>query len=100
MEFWFHGIWLARLLVQRGMAALYLIAFLVVLRQFKPLLGEQGLLPVPRFAERVHFRDAPSLFLLGYSDRLLDFSGWLGVALSALALFGVTDAGPLWKTVG
>jgi hypothetical protein len=54
------------------MAAVYLVAFLTVVNQFKPLLGERGLLPVPAFLRNVSFRQTPSLFHWGYSDRLLD----------------------------
>lgn len=39
--------------------------------QFRPLLGERGLLPVPRFVERVPARTSPSQFRWRYSDRLL-----------------------------
>ena len=67
-------LWLTRLLLQRGMAAIYLIAFLVVLRQFKPLLGERGLLPVSLFVKRVGFRQAPSIL---WSQRMLMRSGRL-----------------------
>jgi len=62
MHWYFGDVQLARLLTQRGLAAIYLIAFLVVLNQFKPLLGENGLLPVPLFLKRVRFRSAPSIF--------------------------------------
>src|SRR2546428_8374494 len=62
--------WLARLVLQRALGAVYLVAFLVAARQFVPLLGERGLLPVPRFVAAVSFRSAPSLFHLRYSDRL------------------------------
>ncbi|MGH3099741.1 MAG: lipase maturation factor family protein, partial [Thermoleophilia bacterium] len=60
-----------RLLLQRGLAAVYLVAFLVTANQFRPLLGERGLLPVSRFLAQVPFGRAPSLFHLRYSDRLL-----------------------------
>ena len=76
-ESYFGSVWIARLLLQRGMAAIYLVAFVAVVRQFKPLLGERGLLPVPTFLEHVHFREAPSLFHWRYSDRLLDVVAWL-----------------------
>ena len=48
--------WLTRLVLQRGLALVYLIAFIIVIHQFKPLLGEHGLLPVPRFiaASQLH----------------------------------------------
>jgi hypothetical protein len=45
MGAYFGDVWLVRLILQRGLAALYLLAFIVVLRQFRALLGEDGLLP-------------------------------------------------------
>jgi len=99
MESYFGDVWLVRLLFQRAMAAIYLIAFIVVLRQFKPLLGERGLLPVPVFTGQVGFRDAPSIFLWRYSDRLLEIVGWSGVAISTAALCGFTERGPIWVSV-
>lgn len=90
------GLQLSRSLIQRGLAAIYLIAFLVVLNQFKPLLGERGLLPAPAFLKRMRFRDAPSIFCWRYSDRLVDAVAWTGIVLSALALAGISDSGPFW----
>src|SRR5438132_1150464 len=87
--------WLARLVVERGIGALYLIAFLVVLHQFTPLLGERGLLPVPDFVRYVPFRASPSLFHWRYSDRILRIVAWTGIVLSALVVVGVPDAWPL-----
>jgi hypothetical protein len=92
-------LWITRLLLQRGMAAIYLVAFLSVKLQFKPLLGEHGLLPVPAFLQGVRFRDAPSLFHWRYSDRLLDAVAWTGLLLAGAALLGFTEAGPLWLSV-
>src|SRR5947209_3032627 len=99
MHFYFGDLWLVRLLLQRSMAGMYLIAFTVVLRQFKPLLGEYGLLPVPGFLQQVSFRDAPSLFCWRYSDRLLTAVGWIGLILSAAALFGLPEKGPIWISI-
>ena len=96
MHFYFGEVWFVRLLLQRAMAAVYLVAFIVVLRQFKPLLGERGLLPVPAFVERIRFRDSPSLFCWRYSDRLLDVVAWTGLLLSAVSLFGLPEQGPVW----
>jgi hypothetical protein len=48
--------WLPRLLFQRGLALVYLIAFVLAVNQFRPLLGEHGLLPVPLFVKQVAFR--------------------------------------------
>ena len=97
---YFGDFWLARLVLQRGVALIYLVAFLTVVNQFKPLLGERGLLPVPAFLRRTSFREAPSLFHWRYSDRLLSVVAWTGVVLSACAALGLVDAGPVWLSVG
>ncbi len=75
MTTYFGNVWLVRLVLERGLAALYLLAFVAVLRQFKPLLGEDGLLPVPEYLQGMTFRQVPSLFLWRYSDRLLNLVG-------------------------
>jgi hypothetical protein len=89
------GYWHARWLVTHGVAAVYLVAFVAALRQFRPLLGADGLLPIPRFTARTGFRRAPSLFQWRYSDRLFAAVCWLGVAGSLAALL-VLDRSPLW----
>ena len=91
--------WLARLVFQRALAAIYLVAFLVAARQFAPLLGERGLLPVPEFVRAVPFRSSPSLFYLRYSDRLFAAVAWSGVALALVALIGLPDAWPIPLTM-
>jgi hypothetical protein len=93
---YFGDLWLVRLLFQRGLAALYLIAFLSALNQFPALLGEKGLLPAPDFLKRVRFRDAPSLFHWRYSDRLLRTVTWIGIVLSVLALLGISESIVIW----
>src|SRR6185503_19549979 len=92
---YFGDLYLARVLIQRGMAAVYLVAFLTVIRQFKPLLGESGLLPVPVFLRHTTWRETPSLFHLHFSDRLVDIIAWTGLILSVLALIGLTERGPI-----
>jgi len=87
--------WLARLVIERGIGAIYVVAFLVALRQFTPLLGEQGLLPVPQFVASVPFRASPSLFHFRYSDRLLLAVAWTGIVLGALVVVGVAGSFPL-----
>ena len=96
---YFGALWITRLLLQRGMAAIYLVAFLTVVRQFKPLLGENGLLPVPAYLARVPCSKAPSIFCWKYSDRLLDLVAWTGLVISVCALCGFTEAGPVWLSV-
>ncbi|MEU7632820.1 lipase maturation factor family protein [Nocardia sp. NPDC049220] len=91
--------WLSRLLFHRGLAAVYLLAFLAAARQFRALIGAQGMLPVPRFVRQVPFRRAPSLFQLHYSDRFFAVVAWSGAALSAAMVAGVTDLVPLWAAM-
>ena len=68
----------ARLALQRGTALMYFVAFLSALHQFRPLLGENGLLPVPLYLKRISFKRAPSIFHYHYSDRFLSAVCWLG----------------------
>ncbi|HYN68862.1 MAG TPA: lipase maturation factor family protein [Candidatus Eisenbacteria bacterium] len=89
----------ARFLLERGIAAIYLIAFAVALRQFPPLCGERGLEPAPRFLELVTFRQAPSIFHWRYSDRLLLAVSWIGVAISLTIILGLAQAAPLPVTM-
>ena len=63
--------WLSRWMFERGLAITYIVAFVVVLNQFRPLLGEHGLMPVPRYLAAVPFKRSPSLFYWRYSDGLL-----------------------------
>ncbi len=81
--------WLTRLLLERGIALICMIAFAVALNQFKPLLGERGLLPVPLFVKQVPFRESPSLFYLYPRDFAFTAAAWLGIVLSALLLTGI-----------
>ena len=88
----------AREVLQRGVGALLCLAFLQALGQFRPLLGDRGLLPVRRFTARARFRDAPSLFHVHYSDRLLVVVGALGAAGGAAVVVGLPQTGPWWVT--
>ncbi len=98
---WFTapGYWLGRLVFERALAAVYLIAFLVAADQFRALIGANGLTPVPRFLRAVSFRQSPSLFHLRYSDGLFAAVAWSGAALSAAMLAGAGDAVPLWAAM-
>ena len=87
--------WLARTLFQRALGAIYFVAFLVALRQFRPLLGERGMLPVPDLTSRIGFLDAPSIFHWRYSDRMLVAVSWIGLALAAAAVLGLPDLAPM-----
>ncbi|MDX1744768.1 MAG: lipase maturation factor family protein, partial [Halobacteriales archaeon] len=83
-----EGYWLVRFVFQRGLALIYLLAFLVAARQFRPLVGEDGLLPITEYVENASFADRPSLFYFIPSDRAIGVAAWTGVALSAVALLG------------
>jgi hypothetical protein len=88
--------WRARWLFERGLAAMYLVAFVVALNQFLPLAGEHGLLPAAPFLQQVPFLETPSLFHWVASDRAFQWCAWIGIALSAAALSGaVSRAGAL-----
>lgn len=91
---------LTRLVLQRGLALTYLLAFWAAARQFRPLLGENGLLPAPAFIRRVPFRRAPSLFHLWPRDAAFGAAAWAGVALSLLALTGVSESRGLAVSMG
>ncbi|MEU6275260.1 lipase maturation factor family protein [Streptomyces populi] len=95
---WFvaPGYWMGRLVFQRGLAVLYLVAFLGAALQFRALTGEHGMLPVPRFVRRVAFRNAPSVFHWHYSDRFYAAWCWTGCAVSAALAAGLDGLLPLW----
>ena len=95
---WAEDYSIARLLLLRAVGAVYLLGFAVVVNQFRPLLGSNGLLPAPAFLQRVSFRAAPSLFHWRYSDGLLLGVGWLGIALSAAVVAGLVEQAPVWAS--
>jgi Lipase maturation factor len=94
--FWAPDYWFARLAFQRGLAAIYVIAFVAAACQFRGLLGSNGLLPIPRYVERTGFWRAPSLFHLHYSDRFFACVAWSGAFVAAAMAGGLGDAVPLW----
>jgi hypothetical protein len=90
---------LTRFAVLRLLALVYLVAFLILVLQWDPLLGSHGLLPAEQFLANVHdnlgakaYWRIPTLFWLGSSDGVMRALAWLGVVLSAAALLGVTSA--------
>jgi hypothetical protein len=84
----------ARFLIERGLAALYLVAFLVAWRQFPALCGDRGLEPAPRFLRLVpRFLTAPTVFrLIGYSDGKLRAVSGVGMVVSAALLLGLPQS--------
>ncbi|MBT2438902.1 lipase maturation factor family protein [Streptomyces sp. ISL-36] len=87
--------WLSRILFQRGLAGLYLVAFLSAALQFRALIGERGMLPVPEYLRRVEPGRVPTLFHWHYSDRLFALVAWAGAALALALVAGAGDAVPL-----
>jgi Lipase maturation factor len=98
---WFSApeYWLGRLILERGIAVVYVFAFVAAARQFRALIGEHGLLPVPRYLARQSFRQTPSIFHVHYSDRFFAAVAWLGALLSAAMALGLAGALPLWAAV-
>ena len=86
-----RGYWLTRLLLERSIGIICLVAFLAALNQFKPLLGERGLLPVPLFVKQAPFRETPSLFFWLPRDAAFTTVAWLGIALSCLVISGISS---------
>ncbi|WP_406361830.1 lipase maturation factor family protein [Streptomyces sp. NBC_01579] len=98
---WFtaDGYWLSRLIFQRALAGIYLVAFLAAALQFRALIGERGMLPVPEFLRRTEWRDTPGLFRLHYSDRFFAAVCWTGCAIAVALLAGVDSYVPLWAAM-
>jgi len=98
---WFSApdYWLSRLVLERGVAAIYLIAFVAAALQFRALIGEHGILPVPRYLAELSFWRTPSVFHWRYSDRLFACVAWFGAGLSAAVVAGAADLVPLWAAM-
>ncbi len=89
--------------VQRGIAALYVVAFVSTLNQFRPLLGEHGLLPATDFlawarsSARGRKLLRPTIFRsLGYTDRRLVALCWSGIVIAAALVAGIPQLAPPW----
>ncbi|MEV7619170.1 lipase maturation factor family protein [Microbacterium sp. NPDC089321] len=93
----------AREVLQRGIAALYLVAFLSTLNQFRPLLGERGLLPAPELLNWVAGSTSrrrmlrPTLFArIRYTDRRLVALCGAGMVIAGLLVIGIPQLAPPW----
>ena len=93
------GWWWGRLVLERGMAVVYLIAFVCAARQFRGLIGARGMLPVPDYLAQRSFRSTPSVFHLHYSDGFFAAVCWVGAAISAAMAVGLADAVPVWTAM-
>ncbi|GAA2973166.1 hypothetical protein JOD63_000202 [Microbacterium terrae] len=93
----------AREVLQRGIAALFVVAFLSSLNQFRPLLGERGLLPAPELLAWAASSESrrrmlrPTLFrFVRYTDRRLAALCIAGIVVGALVVGGIPQLGPPW----
>lgn len=91
--------WLGRLMIQRALGIIYLLAFANALNQFPALSGDDGLTPVSRILKQKAFRQNPSIFHWYYSDRFLKIICWIGIFLSVMALTGVSESGSIWLSM-
>ncbi len=91
--------WLSRSAFQCGLGLIYLIAFAVALNQFRSLLGERGLLPVPDFVKQVPFWESPSLFYFVPKDTAFLAAAWIGIILSCLAVSGISERYSTWLSM-
>lgn len=96
----------ARQVLQRGIAALYLVAFVSTLNQFRPLLGERGLLPVPELLEWVRSSPRgqkllhPTVFRrIHYTDRRLVTLCWAGIVVAASLVCGIPQLLSPWTAM-
>jgi hypothetical protein len=90
---------LARLAIERGLGAIYLIAFIVAATQFPALCGEHGLEPATRILRATRFLRTPSVFHLGYTDTRLRLVAVVGAVLAAAVLYGLPQQAPLPVTM-
>src|SRR5712671_2349616 len=98
------GYAVSRLLFERALALIYLIAFLCAANQFVPLVGERGLLPVPRYVRQIPFESSPSLFYFAPTDRAFRAAAWIGITVSTGLLVGLLQrwgliASAAWATL-
>ncbi len=85
-----------RFLFLRGLGFIYFIAFVSLAGQVLPLIGHDGLLPADDYLVRLRARAAdvflPTIFWWNCSDHVLYYGAWVGVAVSALVMLGLSNA--------
>lgn len=80
--------WIAQLLLEKGIGAVYLTAFLIIYFQFRSLNGENGILPVKDFVKDKDFFEVPSVFTFLPDDFYLRIGSILGICLSLSVITG------------
>lgn len=86
------------LVFKQALGFIYFIGFLILINQFKPLFGQQGLLPVQDFVKQVQFWQAPSLFYFLPTNAFMSACAWLGLIVSIFAILGLTERFSFWVT--
>lgn len=96
----------AREVLQRGVAALFVVAFLSTLNQFRPLLGEHGLLPAPELlawaksSPRGRRLLRPTLFrYVTYTDRRLAGLCGTGIVVGTALACGIPQLLSPWAAM-
>jgi hypothetical protein len=99
---WFvaDGYLLARELVQRGVALVYVLGFVAVVHQWRPLLGVAGLTPAAEVVARTRFWQAPSLLRRRCTDGVAMTLAWSGLVLALLLVAGVPQRTGTVVTLG
>lgn len=87
--------WMSRFLLYRGLFLTYFLGFLVALRQFPFLAGENGILPFTRVLEGTDAWQRPTLLRLFPTDQAVRFLSLGGLILSAVGFAGIEWLGPL-----
>ncbi len=92
--------WLTRFLFLRLLGLIYVVAFLIIVNQWQPLLGSHGLLPAREVLDGLAqtrgrglltFLRLPTLFLFDPSDTAFRVGGYVGLALSLCLLCGLAN---------
>ena len=87
--------WLTRFVFLRVLGLVYFFAFLSLVKQLTPLLGENGLTPAKNYLEALRLRfknkliafwSIPTIFWFHISDNFMRILAWLGLILSFLLL--------------
>lgn len=89
------GMELTRLVVSRGLAAIYVVAFVVAIRQWPALLGDRGLVPVRRTLPRTTWRRSPTLLRWRSSDRWVVGASVVGALIGVAVVVGLVERTPV-----
>ena len=99
-KWWGQEFWLTRFIFLRALGMIYFVAFLGLFNQFKPLFGQNGLLPAQLFLQQLNknfsskwvaMLQHPTLFWVHISDQLMWVFALAGVILSAAVVLGLSN---------